>query len=274
MHTTTIHPTAILSSETTLGQNVVIGPYCVLEGKITLGDGCVLAPYVHLVGELEVGARTRIGTGSVLGTGPQHLAWTGQPTKTVLGNDNTLREHVTIHGSYISNGETRIGDRNFLMEHSHVGHDALLGDDCILVNGALVAGHATLEDRVIMSGNSAVHQFGRLGKLCLLSGCTIATKDAPPFALMHSRNAVSGVNLVGMRRAGYEPKAISAVRKAYRILYHRGLTVKEALQVMEQELGEHEAIREILEFVRLSKRGIPGGHHTKRQGEANMAEAA
>ncbi len=266
-----IHPTVLISPEADIAEGVQIGPYTVIEGAVRIGPGCVIGPHVHLIGPLTLGRGNQIGTGCVLGARPQHLQYNDEPTCTLVGDFNIFREHVTIHrGSHLGL-QTVIGNHNFLMAHAHIGHDAQIGNHCILANGALVAGHCVLEDRVFISGNAATHQWVRVGRLALLSGCSGTTKDIPPFIMQQSIDRVVGVNVIGMRRAGIANEQIDAVRRAFHILYRKGFTVRSALDKMLAELGEYATVREMVQFIRASKRGICGGHRSDPRGDSLMA---
>jgi len=251
-----IHPTAVVSPEAVIAADVRIGPYTVVEGAVSIAAGCEIGPHVHLVGPLLIGPRNRIGTGTVIGTDPQHLGYKGEPTRTEIGEANTFREHVTVHrGSHVE-GVTRIGRRNYFMSHSHVAHDCKVANDCILANGALMGGHCELQDRVFLSGNTAMHQFVRMGRLSLLVGLEGVSKDVPPFMTVKNRSMILGINRVGMRRAGMSAADIAAVRKACHILYRTDLVLKDALARLQAELGSHPLVAEILQFAGESKRGI------------------
>jgi UDP-N-acetylglucosamine acyltransferase len=251
-----IHPTAIVSPEAELADDVRIGPYAVIEGKVRLGPGCVVRPHVHLIGPLTMGCQNLIYTGAVIGERPQHLKYNDEPTGTEIGNHNTFREHVTVHRGTTHSWTTRIGSRNFFMAHSHVAHDCRIGNACILANCALVGGHCTLEDGVYMAGNSAVHQFVRIGRLALLSGASATTTDIPPFIMQQNVNEVVGVNVVGMRRAGIPTADINVVRKAFHIIYREGNVIPQALAKLEEQFPAHPLIAELASFIRASKRGI------------------
>jgi UDP-N-acetylglucosamine acyltransferase len=251
-----IHPTAVVSSEAELADNVVVGPFVMIEGRVRLGPGCVLRPYVHLCGPLTMGAGNLIYSGCVLGERPQHVRYQDEPTTVEIGDHNIFREHVTVHRGTTHTWATRIGNHNFLMAHSHVAHDCRIGSRCILANGALVGGHCTLEDNVYLSGNSAVHQFVRIGRLALLSGCSATTKDIPPFVIQQNIDTVVGVNVVGMRRAGLTNEQINAVRGAFRILFRAGLILPAALAKLDQEFGTVDVVAEMIAFLRASPRGI------------------
>jgi UDP-N-acetylglucosamine acyltransferase len=251
-----IHPTAIIAPEADLGEDVQVGPYVVIEGEVRIGAGCVLRPGVHLIGPMTMGCHNRVFGGAVLGEQPQHVKYAGEPTRLVIGDHNVIREHVTIHRGTTASWETRIGDHNFLMAHSHVAHDCRIGNHCILANGALMAGHCLLEDNVFLSGNCAIHQFCRVGRLALLSGVSAATKDIPPFIIQQRFNCVGGVNVVGMRRAGIPTAHIDAVRRAFHLLYRSRMVVPAALQYMERDLGHIPEVVEMVTFIRASSRGI------------------
>jgi UDP-N-acetylglucosamine acyltransferase len=251
-----IHPTALISPEAELAGDVVVGAYVIIEGRVRIGPGCVIRPHVHLCGPLTMGSGNVVFTGSVLGERPQHLKYNDEPTGVEIGDHNIFREHVTIHRGTTHSWTTRIGSHNFLMAHSHVAHDCQVGNRCIFANGALVGGHCTLADNVYLSGNSAVHQFVRIGRLAMLSGCSATTKDIPPFIIQQNIDTVVGVNVVGMRRAGMTREQIEAVRQAYRLLFREGLVLPTAVVRMEQELGTIDTVREMITFIRQGHRGI------------------
>lgn len=251
-----IHPTAVISPQAELAESVQVGPFAVIEGAVRLGPGCVLRPYVHLIGPLTMGRDNLVFSGCVLGEQPQHLRYSGEPTGTEIGDANVFREHVTVHRGTTQAWTTRIGNNNFFMAHAHVAHDCVVGNQCILANGALMGGHSILEDGVYLSGNSAVHQFARIGRLSLLSGLSASSKDVPPFTIIQHINCVMGVNVVGMRRAGITHDEIDAVRRSYHVLYRQGLTLPNGLQRIEQELGHVPVVQEMVSFIRRSTRGI------------------
>src|SRR5579883_3454101 len=277
-----VHPTAIISAEAVLPTDVKIGAYAVLEGPVTVGPGCVIHPHAHLIGPVTLGANNQVGNGTVIGGAPQHLGYRGETTAVEIGDGNIFREHVTVHramplGVGPGSGATRIGNRNLFMVGSHVGHDAVIGNDCILTNGSMVGGHAILEDRVMLSGNAAVHQFCRVGRLAFISGLSATSKDLPPFWIIRQVNVVRGINLVGMRRAGMQSSEILAVRKAFRLIYmtRPAMLLSEAVNRIEAELGHLPAVRELVGFIRTSKRGVCGAHHfAGNEGEDESAAAA
>jgi UDP-N-acetylglucosamine acyltransferase len=262
-----IHPSAVISDDARLGENVRVGPFVVIEGAVTVGPGTIIRPHVHLIGmgSLTIGANNDIGTGTVLGGAPQHLGYKGEPTSLVIGDGNIFREYVTAHrampaGVGAGTGITRIGNRNLFMAGCHVAHDCIVGNECMFANAAMIAGHVQVGDRALLSGNCAVHQFCRVGRLGLLSGASATSKDIPPFWMMQEVNRVAGVNTIGMRRAGMPSPEIQAVRRAFAFIYRERLPIPAALLRMEAELGQFAAIRELVQFIRESKRGICGAH--------------
>lgn len=251
-----IHPTAVISSEAEIGDNVQIGPNVVIEGRVIIGPDCVLRPGAYLFGPLTMGQGNTVHTGAILGDRPQHLRYNNEETSLEIGDFNIFREGVTIHRGTTHSMKTVIGSHNFMMVNSHVGHDSVIGNRCIFANGALVAGHCVVGDGVFLSGNSAIHQFCRIGRLALLSGCSASTKDIPPFVMQQDINNVVGLNVVGMRRAGMPPAEINAVRRAFSILFREGNLLPAAIAKLERELSHSSAVQEMIAFLHNLSRGI------------------
>jgi UDP-N-acetylglucosamine acyltransferase len=251
-----IHPSAVVDPSAQIAEDVQVGPFVVIEGPVRIGPGCVLRPRAHLIGPLSLGRNNIVFSGAVLGEQPQHLRYAGEPTRLEIGDHNVFREHVTVHRATTNSWVTRIGNHNMFMAGSHVAHDCVVGNNCILANGALMAGHCTLEDNVYLSGNCAIHQFVRIGRLALLSGVSATTKDIPPFIIQQRINVVVGVNVVGMRRAGVATPHIDAVRRAFHILYRTGQLLPQSLAQVEKELGTVPEVAELVGFIRGSTRGI------------------
>jgi UDP-N-acetylglucosamine acyltransferase len=251
-----IHPTAIIAPEARIAGNIEVGAQVVIEGNVTIGPDCVLRPGAYLVGPLTMGQGNTVYTGAVLGEKPQHLKYKDEPTSLEIGDGNVFREYVTIHRGTTHQMKTVIGNDNYFMVNSHIAHDCVVGNRNILANGALVAGHCVIEDQVYLSGNCAVHQFVRVGRLALLGGCGITTKDMPPFVMQQGVDNVVGLNLVGMRRAGMAAAQINGVRQAFRILFRDGNPLGIAGARIEKQLGHIEAVQELLAFLRHPGRGI------------------
>ncbi|OWK38530.1 acyl-ACP--UDP-N-acetylglucosamine O-acyltransferase [Fimbriiglobus ruber] len=257
-----VHPTAIVSSEARLAEDVAVGPFALIDGPVVVGAGSVIGPHVHLIGPLTLGTGNRLHTGCVFGDEPQHLAYKGEPTNVHIGNGNTFREGVTVHrgmpvGAGPGTGTTVIGNNNLFMVNSHVAHDCRVGNHSVFANGAVIGGHAQIADRVLLSGNTAVHQFCQVGTLALLGGTAAISQDLPPFWIIQGGiNVVHGINVIGMRRAGFPAAEIQAVRHAYKLLNRSGMTVPSAIEVLEAEYGTMPAIRTLIAFIHGAKRGI------------------
>lgn len=251
-----IHPSAVISPEVQLGENVQVGALAVIEGPVKIGDGCVIRPGAYLYGPLTMGQDNLVHSGAILGERPQHLRYNDEPTSLEIGDRNIFREHVTIHRGTTFSMKTVIGSDNFFMVNSHVAHDCVIGNRCILANGALLGGHVVLSDNVILSGNSAVHQFVRVGRLAMLAGCSATQKDIPPFIIQIGLDNVGGINVVGMKRAGMSRDQINAVRASFKMLFREGLVLPAAMAKMEREFGDIDAVQEMLTFLRGCTRGI------------------
>ncbi len=263
--TAQVHPTALLSPEVEVAEGVRIGPYVVVEGHVQIGRGCVIGPHAHLCGPLVMGQENQVFTGAVLGERPQHLKYRGEPTRLEIGDHNVFREGVTIHRGTTHSWTTRIGNHNYFMANSHVAHDCSVGNRCIFANGAVIGGHCQIGNNVILSGNCAVHQFVRVGRLALLSGCSVTTKDIPPFMTQQGFDNVVSVNVVGMRRAGLSPDQIQTIRQAFRILYRERLVIPAALALMEKKFATIDVVAELIQFIRQSTRGINMMHDRRRE---------
>ncbi|MFG0284219.1 MAG: acyl-ACP--UDP-N-acetylglucosamine O-acyltransferase [Phycisphaerales bacterium JB039] len=268
----TIHPTAILTGDIDLADDVEIGPYCVLEGPVRIGAGTRLLAAVHMLGPVGLGAGCTLYPGACIGFRGQDVKFKpGDATAgVVIGDGCQLREHVTIHAATNAEKPTRLGNRAFMMATSHIAHDVTVGDDVTMVNGVAVGGHAQIGDRVILSGLSAVHQFTRIGRMVIVAGLSGMSLDVPPFCLADGFNALGGLNLIGLRRAGVDRADISALRDAYRIALRRRIPRAEALARL-RELGSRSPlVGEMAEFVAASTRGICPGSPTRRQGQPRI----
>jgi UDP-N-acetylglucosamine acyltransferase len=261
-----IHPSAVIDPEVELAAGVRVGPYSVIEGAVVVGPGTVIESHACLCGPLTMGRDNFVGHGAVLGKGPQHRGYRGEATSLLVGDGNVFREHVTVHrGTAQGGGVTSVGNNNMFMIGSHVGHDCEVGDGCTLVNGALAAGHVVLGDGCILSGHSAVQQRVRVGRLAMLSGLGSTSKDIPPFVLQQGYNCVTGLNVVGLRRAGIPPESVTALREAFRVLYKEGRTQRAALDRIGDDLGHVAEVAEFLAFIRESTLGVNPARSGDRQ---------
>jgi len=251
-----IHPTAIIPPEAEIDDSVEIGACVVIEGKVKIGAGCVIRPGAYLFGPLTLGEGNLVCTGAVLGERPQHSKYEGEPTSTEIGDRNIFREHVTVHRGTTQAWKTVIGSHNFFMVHAHVAHDCVVGNRCIFANGSMLGGHCHIADNVFLSGNSALHQFVRVGRLAFVGGLSASTKDVPPFVIQQNIDTVCGLNVVGMRRAGMTHAQIDEMKHAFRILFREGMTMPAALAKLERHFPDSAPVREMTEFLHGSTRGI------------------
>lgn len=265
-----IHASAYVDPEAHLEEGVVIGPRCHVGAGVRLAKGVRLLANVHIEGPATIGEGTTVYPYAVIGMPGQDFKFSpGDPTPgVVVGSGCVIREHVTIHAATKDEHPTTVGDKCYFMVASHVGHDCVVGNGVILVNNALLAGHVTVSDKATLSGNTAVHQFCRVGRLAFISGGVATAMDVPPFCLCDQINATSGLNLVGMRRSGMPKESIDAIRYAFRTVISKSLPRAEAVQTL-QELGKADPyVRELADFVAQSKRGIGRGadRNTRRSG--------
>jgi len=256
---TMIHPTAIIAEGAKISANVKIGPYCTVGEHVSIDEGTELISHVVISGHTEIGKNNRFFPFSAIGMDPQDLKYHGEPSTVIIGDDNTIRENVTINTGTEGGGmETRIGNSNMLMAYVHVAHDCLLGNELILANCVTLAGHIELQDGAIIGGLSAIHQFVRIGRYAMVGGMSGITKDVPPFCLTAGgyRPGLAGLNIIGLKRRGFSLDDIAQLKQAYRsLLQGPGLLANKIAQV-ESESSEHKQVNELLDFVRSAKRGL------------------
>lgn len=253
-----IDPRAIIDPKAKLGENVEVGPWTIIGPDVEIGDGSVIASHVVLKGPTRIGRNNRIYQFSSVGEDTPDLKYRGEPTRLLIGDDNIIREGVTIHrGTVQDRGETVIGNHNLFMAYAHVGHDSVIGDHCILVNNASLAGHVVVGDWAILSGYALVHQFCRIGAHSFAGfGCGIS-KDVPAYITVSGHPAeAKTINAEGLKRRGFSREGIAAIRRAYKIVYRQGLTLDEAIVELEPLAAEHPEVDVLLESLKLSERGI------------------
>jgi len=251
-----IHPTALIDPRAEIDSEVDIGPYVVIDGQIKIKRGTRVMAHACLTGWTEIGEDNEIHPGAVLGGAPQDHAYEGQETYLRIGNHNIIREHVQIHRGTTAGSATIIGDNNFLMANSHVGHNCRLGDNVILANGALLGGYVEVGDNVFISGNCVVHQFVRIGPYALMRGLSGTSRDVPPYAIIDWQHTVRGVNVVGLKRAGFDEKSIRQIREAFRILFRKGRNLALAVKEVEKSGRANQHVLALLDFIKASKRGV------------------
>ncbi len=251
-----VAPTARVDSDVVIGPGTRIGEFCVIERDVVIGARCVLEPYVFVKRWTTVGDENEISAGTVLGTDPLDKAFTGERSYLIIGNRNKIREHYTISRGTKPESETRIGDENYIMTSGHIAHNCLLGDRIVVASCALVAGYVEIESEAFLSGGVVVHQYTKIGRLAMIGGNTRVNSDLPPYFLYSDFNvAPKGLNMVGLKRAGFASEEIRLLKAAYGLLYRMGLKQEEALRRIESELPSPHT-RHLVEFVRRSKRGI------------------
>ena len=251
-----IHPTAVVSPLARIGQDVVIHSFCVVEAGAEIGDGCVLQSRVVVKEGTRLGAHNRVFEGAVLGGLPQHIRMPPEVGGLAIGDANTIRENVTVHRALEAGSTTRIGDHNLLMVGVHVAHDCHLGSHVIVANNTMLAGHVEVGDRAYVSGAVGVHQFCRIGSLAMVGGQAHVVKDVPPYVTVDGKSTfIVGLNLVGLRRAGYSLEQIEQLKAAYRLIYRSGLRWNEMLARLAEEFSAGPAAL-FHEFFSGGKRGF------------------
>jgi len=256
-----IHPTAIVSENAELHESVTVGAFSVIEDGVKIAKGTTVATHVRISGPTIIGENNSIDSFAALGGAPQDLGYKGDPTKLIIGNDNIIREYVSIHRGTIKGGEkTVIGNNCMIMAYVHIAHDCILGNHVIIVSSAKLSGHTEVADRATISGLTATHQFIRVGRFAFIGGLSAVSKDVPSYAMVSGERGqmrISGLNKVGLRRNGISRETIAKIEAAYRILFHSpDLLHNEALEKAEQELGGCKEVAELLDFIRNSKRGV------------------
>jgi UDP-N-acetylglucosamine acyltransferase len=246
-----IHPTAVIHDGAKLGADVEVGPYSIVGPDVTLGDGTRLLSHVVIDGVTEIGQSCLIHPFAYLGAPPQHTAYKGEPTRLVIGDRNTIREHVTMHtGTVQGRGITTVGSDGLFMAGSHVAHDCAVGDNIIMANCATLGGHVHMADFVFMGGLSAVHQYSRVGRYSFVGGMAAVTKDVIPYGSVWGNHAhLEGLNLVGLRRRGFSRETISELRAAYRLLFADEGTFQERLADTAEAHGASPEVMEIIGFI-------------------------
>jgi UDP-N-acetylglucosamine acyltransferase len=254
-----IHPSAVIGSEVELAAGVAIGPFCMLEGRVRIGEGTRLIGHVTIFGDTEIGPGNVIHPNAVIGDEPQDLAYRGGVRRVRIGARNVFREGVTIHRGSEHGDVTTIGDDNFFMQNAHAAHDCHVGNRTIIAGGALLAGWVEVGDGALVSGNCVVHQYVRIGRLAMMRGLSRTSRDVPPFCVMDGTHTLRRINVIGLRRAGIGATSIQALRKAFSSVFGIRQNLKLALERLEMSGIDAEEVRELIAFVRASKRGVAFG---------------
>jgi len=251
-----IHPTAIIEDGADIAESAEIGPYCHVGGKVTLGSDVKLLSHVAIMGRVDISAGTTVHQFAVLGGAPQHLGYQGEDTRLSIGENNLIREHVTMNiGTVGGGGKTVIGDNSMFMTGCHVAHDCVIGDHVIMANNATLGGHVTIGNNVFLGGLSAIHQFCRVGDNAFVGGCAAAPTDIIPYGSAIGNHAqLSGLNIIGMKRRGLDRTSIHALRSAYRDLFTGGGAFQDRLSAVEETYGHVVEVMSIINFIRADKK--------------------
>ena len=259
MSTGKIHAQALVSPEAKIGAGVEVGAFAVVGAGVELGEGCVLHPHAVVYGPSKFGAKNVFHPFCVIGGDPQDFTFRGEHVELEVGEENIFREYVTItRGTKKGGGVTRIGNKNFCLSSSHVGHDSQVGSHTLFVNGATLAGHVTVQDFVTLGAFSPVHQFCRLGRYAYIGACTVITQDVLPFSLIVTERETKcfGANTIGLERKGFSAERIQVLQRAFKLLVRSKKNTTQALEEMRNTLAGSEDVQELIAFVEKAKRGI------------------
>lgn len=252
-----IHPTAIVSPKAQLGKNIKIGPYSIIEDNVIIGDDCIIGPSAAIYDGARIGNKVKIYQGASVSNHPQDLKFANEETLFEIGDGTIIREFATLHRGTIESGTSKIGKNCLLMAYTHVAHDCIVGDNCILANLVQLGGHVEVEDWVIIGGGTNVHQFEKIGQHAFIGGGYRVTSDVPPFVLAAGEPLkYTGLNTVGLRRRGFSNKDIFKIKELYSILYAKGLNLTEAKEKLNKEYADDEYAQTIMNFIAKSNRGI------------------
>lgn len=259
MSASQVHEQAIVAASAKLGAGVRVGAYAVIGEDVELGEGCVLHSHAVVLGPSKIGRNNVFHPFCSVGGDPQDFRFQGEKTTLEVGDGNTFREYVTIsRGTVGGGGKTTVGDGNFFLASSHVGHDCHVGSHTLFVNGATLAGHVTVEDFATIGFQSPVHQFCRVGRYAYIGASTVITQDVPPFSrVVTERDTKSyGINTIGLERKGFSEERLKILQRAFRLLLRSKMNTTQALAEMRKSLGESDDVRELIRFIEAAERGI------------------
>ena len=253
-----IHPTALVDPGAQLSKGVQIGPYTVIKSDVTIGENTIIGSHVVIDSHTDIGANCRIFQFSSIGAAPQDLKYRGEETRVIIGDNNVIREFVTINRSTTADiGMTKIGNSNLLMAYCHVAHNCRLGNFVVMANAANLAGHIDVEDFAIIGGLTGVHQFTRIGTHAFIGGASAVAQDVPPYVTASGNRAkLYGLNVVGLKRKGFSEETLNALKQTYRIFFRSSLTLKKAIEKVRAEVPHLPEVKHMVEFIERSERGI------------------
>jgi len=254
-----IHPTALVSLQSHIAENVEIGPYSIVEAKAVIGAGCILESHATVHGNVVMGERNRVCQGAIIGGNPQDKKYQGEETFLDIGDDNFFGEYVTVHRATGAGLKTLVGNRNYLMAFVHVGHNCHITNDVTITNNVGVSGHATIEEMAMIGGMVGIHQFVRVGKMAMVGGMSRIVRDVPPFMIVEGRDqTVYDINAVGLRRIGIKPEARMALHKATKLIFKSKLSLSSAMEVVRREVTLTEEVEYLLAFMERLYQGKNG----------------
>jgi UDP-N-acetylglucosamine acyltransferase len=252
-----IHPTAIVSKKAKLADDIIVGPFTIIGDSVIIGAATKIGSHCVIDGKTTIGKSCEIFTGAVLGSRPQDLKFKGGNTFLEIGDGNIIREYCTFNPATEENGKTLVGNNNLFMAYSHVAHDCVVGSDCIIANNGTLAGHVTIEDRAVVGGIVAIHQFVRIGTLSIIGGCSKVVQDIPPYSTCDGHPArVYGLNLIGLRRHKISKVSMDELDRAFKILFNTGLSPRHAVEKIEKEIKQTSEVSHLVSFIKTSERGI------------------
>jgi UDP-N-acetylglucosamine acyltransferase len=252
-----IHPQALVSSSAVIGNNVEIGPFAVINDNVNIGDGTVIDAFAFINGHTEIGKNNHIFSYASIGNQPQDLKYKGEKTYLVIGDNNIIREFVTMNPGTERDSKTNVGSNNLIMAYCHIAHDCFVGNENIFANNATLAGHVEVGNKIVIGGLSAIHQFCRVGNNAIIGGCSKVVQDVPPYSMSDGHPAVVyGLNAVGLRRANISNAVISELKKAFKILFFEDHPFDKAKELVKKTLPELPEINYLIKFMSSSKRGV------------------
>lgn len=254
-----IHPLAVVDARAELAEGVRVGPFSVIEAGVVLGPDCIIESHVAIRHDVRMGSRNVVAQGAVLGGDPQDRKYEGEPTYLEIGDDNVFREYVTVHRATGEGNSTRVGNRNYLMAYTHLGHNVTLMDDITMANNVGISGHVTVEDLVTIGGMTGVHQYARIGRAAMVGGMSRIVRDVPPYMLVEGEDqTVHDINAVGLRRLGVTQASRLALHKACKLLFKSQLGLSHAMEIVNREVPSTDEVKELLRFMERLYQGKSG----------------
>jgi len=252
-----IHPAALVSKKAKLDTGVAIGPYAVIGDGVSIGANTKIGAHCVIEGDTTIGSACEIFSSAVVGSRPQDLKFKGEKVYLEIGDNNIIREFCTLNPGTGDGGKTTVGNDNLLMAYSHIAHDCVIGSGCVIANGGTLAGHVTIEDKAVIGGLVAIHQFVRVGLLSIIGGCSKVVQDVPPYSTCDGHpTRVYGLNLIGLRRQKTSKESIKILNQAFKLLFNSGLSVKHAVEKIEKEISPCQELSYLINFAKSSERGL------------------